>query len=159
MDPDQYRVEDMTRVDLDDIAWSGNPLHITAVVEALDRRDRGEVDYLVVRDRDGSPVAKTGLDFTAVAGAGTIWQLATHAEHEGRGLATALIRECEARTAARGLATIRLGVEYDNERALGLYKYLGYVQTGEEPDGWDYQDTDGSIRHYETVCAVLEKRP
>lgn len=157
MDGGRFTIDDMTRDDLERIEWSGGPLHVEAVREALLRRDRNEVDYLVVRDRDGAPVCKTGVDYAAVAGRGTIWQLATHSEFEGRGLATAIIAAAESRMRGRSLTAARLGVEYDNQRALGLYLHLGYVQVGEEPASWEYLNDDGTRRLYETVCAILEK--
>ena len=46
-------------------------------------------------------------------------------------VAQLLVAEAERRIRARGLATARLAVERDNERALRLYQYLGYSRVGQ----------------------------
>jgi ribosomal protein S18 acetylase RimI-like enzyme len=156
-DPSAITVDDLTAPDLDDIAWSGSPLHIKAVGEALERVASGDVEYLVVRDPDGRPVCKGGIDYAEHPGAGTIWQLATHKEREGQGLATRLINEAEHRIASRGVHWSMLGVEDDNERAVRLYAHLGYEPCGREPDSWDEPDGHGGIRRYETTLTLMRK--
>ena len=64
-----FVVEDMTMDDLEAISWSGSPSHIRSVAMQLERRDRGEVDYLVVRGPDGAPVCKGSIDWQAEDGA------------------------------------------------------------------------------------------
>ena len=59
---------------------------------------------------------------------------------EGRGYATQLIGAAEHRIAMRGLHEARLSVEPDNERALRLYRHLGYEPTGTRTIGWDTDD-------------------
>jgi ribosomal protein S18 acetylase RimI-like enzyme len=152
------RVDDMTRDDLDAIAWSGSASHLRNVAGQLDRRDTGVVEYLVVRDEDGSPVAKVGIDYEEHPGAGGMLQLATRADLEGRGLATMLILEAERRIHERGLPTARLSVEPDNERARRLYDHLGYTPTGEREIGWEHELEDGSLGWYSTVVVDMAKR-
>jgi ribosomal protein S18 acetylase RimI-like enzyme len=150
-------LDDLTAADLTAIAWSGGPLHIKAVGEALERVTQGEVEYLVVRDRDSRPVCKGGIDYTEHPRAGTIWQVATRKDLEGLGLATRLIAEAERRIAARDLEWSMIGVEDDNERAVRLYTHLGYEPCGREPDSWDELDDQGNIRLYETTITLMRK--
>ena len=150
-------VDDMTEDDLDRIGWSGTATHVRNVAEQLGRRERGEVDYLVVRDTVGVPIAKGGIDWAHEAGAGTIWQLATHGDHEGRGHATRLIAEAERRIRERGLPRARLAVEPDNTRARALYEHLGYVVAGEREVGWEHEREDGSMGWYATTVLEMEK--
>lgn len=136
-----FPVDDLT-VD-DDIDWSGSPLHVVNVHEALDRRDAGACDYLCVRTPDGRAVAKGGMR-AAAYGPGQLWQLAVHPELQGLGLGTRLIAGLEAVAVRRGLDSTWLGVELRNPRARTLYERLGYLTFGEEDDGWDAQQPDGT---------------
>src|SRR5215472_11251120 len=121
-------VDDLTPADLGRIAWSGGPMHVSAVAEALERAERGEADYLAVRSPDGWPVSIGGVDYLAHAGAGTLWQLATHWELTGLGIGTCLIAALEDRIRVRGLPWAMLGVEESNPRAWALYDRLGYEE-------------------------------
>src|SRR5688572_18242151 len=85
------RVDDLTKDDLSSLGWSGTPSHLVSVRQALDRVALGEVEYLVVRAPDGHPVAKVGIDYAAEPGVGTLWQMATAHELQGRGIGTHLI--------------------------------------------------------------------
>jgi ribosomal protein S18 acetylase RimI-like enzyme len=151
------RVDDMRRDDLDAIAWSGSASHIRNVAGQLDRRDRGVVEYLVVRDEQGAPVVKGAIDYEEHPGAGSIMQLATRTDLEGRGLAKMLIGAAEQRMRGRGLATARLSVEPDNARALRLYEHLGYRAIGEREIGWEHELEDGSLGWYSTVVVDMAK--
>jgi ribosomal protein S18 acetylase RimI-like enzyme len=156
-DVDAIVVDDLTAADLTAIAWSGGPLHIKSVGEALERVKTGDVEYLVVRDTDGRPVCKGGIDYAEHPVAGTIWQVATRKDLEGRGLATRLIAEAERRIGARGLEWSMIGVEDDNERAIRLYTHLGYETCGREPASWDQLDDEGNVRLYETTITLMRK--
>ena len=143
--------------DLEAISWSGSPSHIRNVAMQLERRDRGEVDYLVVRGPDGAPVCKGSIDWQAEDGAGTIWQLATRSEDEGRGHTTRLIADAERRIGRRGLHRAVLAVEPDNLRARSLYEHLGYRPFGERQTGWEYELEDGTPAFYSTTVIEMEK--
>lgn len=148
---------DLADADVGMCGWAGGPAHVAAIRAALDRRSQGETDYLVVRDRSGRPIAKAGIDYAATPGDAVIWQVATHPEHEGRGLATALVRAAEARARARGCAAVRLGVEPANVRARQLYLHLGFSPAGHEEDAWTSLDLAGNEAMHETVCEILRK--
>ncbi|GAA1952875.1 hypothetical protein GCM10009838_05070 [Catenulispora subtropica] len=70
-----------------------------------------------------------------------------------------LIHAAEDRIRRRGLFRAELGVELDNPRTLALYERLGYVAYDEQPDAWDEEAPDGTIRRHETICTCLAKDP
>jgi ribosomal protein S18 acetylase RimI-like enzyme len=150
-------VRDLTREDLPSCAWSGSALHLSSIMRALQRAERGEVDYLAVCPPTGRPVAVGGIDFVKIPGAGFLWQLAVHDALQSCGIGTILIQAAEQRIRGRGLHWAELGVEECNPRARALYERLGYVAYGREPDSWDEEAPDGSVRRYETVCTLMRK--
>ncbi|MGV9266850.1 GNAT family N-acetyltransferase [Kitasatospora sp. NPDC003701] len=150
-------VRDLVPADLESCGWSGSDLHLADVAGQLVRAGRGEVDYLAVCTPAGLPVAKVGVDYRAVAGAGTIWQLAVHPALQSCGIGTLLIGAAERRIGGRGLRRAELAVEEDNPRARALYERLGYVAHDRRPDGWDERAPDGSVRRYETMCTLMRK--
>jgi ribosomal protein S18 acetylase RimI-like enzyme len=155
---DRLVIDDLTMEDLDRIEWSGSQSHIRHVRAALGRVASGEVEYLVVRTPDGSPVAKGGIDYAAHPGMGTIWQLATHPRLQSLGLGTRLIAEAERRIVRRGLPWVVLAVEDANPRARALYERLGYRFWTRRLESWQVEGADGEARLYESEVAVLRKR-
>jgi ribosomal protein S18 acetylase RimI-like enzyme len=105
-------IRDLTRDDLPACAWTGSPKQNLAA--ALERADRGEIDYLVVCPPSGLPVAVGGIDYTLSAGAGTLYQLAVHGALHSCGTGTLLIGAAEQRIRARGLLRAELAVEQNN---------------------------------------------
>jgi ribosomal protein S18 acetylase RimI-like enzyme len=156
--PDALVIDDLCREDLARLGWSGNPEHLRKVTGALERVALGEVEYLVVRAPGGEPVAKGGIDYTQHEAAGTLWQLATHAQLQSLGLGTCLIAEAERRIRRRGPPWAMLSVEDDNPRARALYERLGYAAWRQESAAWHYEDDEGTLRLYETRVTVLRKR-
>jgi ribosomal protein S18 acetylase RimI-like enzyme len=150
-------VRDLARDDLPSCTWSGSATHLANVAEALERAERGEVNYLAVCPPSNLAVAIGGVDYAVTPGAGTLWQLAVHPALRSCGIGTVLIRAAEQRIRARGLGWAELGVEETNPRARALYERLGYVAYGRKPEGWDEQAPDGSIARYETVCTLMRK--
>lgn len=123
----------------------------------LERAAAGEVDYLALCTAVDLPVAIGGVDYRAVPGAGTLWQLAVLPALQSCGLGTLLVRAAEDRIRSRGLGRAELGVEESNPRARALYERLGYVAYDRQPDAWEEQAPDGSIRTYETMCTLMRK--
>ena len=152
----QIRVTPLDPAAIDDIAWSGGRSHLENVASQLQRVDTGEVEYLAVR-ADGHAVSKGGIDFAKESDAGTIWQVATHPQLEGIGLATLLIHALESRALERGVSRIRLGVELDNGRARRLYEHLGYRVIGESETSWEAETADGSRFLHTTTLAEMLK--
>ena len=157
MDINSLIIDNLTLNDLDKISWSGTSTHIRYVKEALERVEKGEVDYLAVRDEEGNPVSIGGVDYKVHEDAGTMWQIVTKELLRGLGLGTRLINELEKRIKSRGINIAMLGVEKDNTRAQNLYKKLGYEVCGETKDSWEQEDGEGKVdTHYADV--VLMKK-
>lgn len=57
---------------------------------------------------------------------GWMYYLAVAAGHRGRGLGSALVRDCEEWVRERDIPKIQLMVRRDNLDAVALYEYLGY---------------------------------
>lgn len=150
-------IRDLTREDLPACAWSGSALHLAALAEALNRAERGEVEYLAAFPPSGLPVALGGIDYLRRPGAGVLWMLGVHEALQSCGIGTLLIGVAEQRIRARGLDRAVLGVEECNPRARALYERLGYLAYAREPAGWDVEAEDGSVVRYETVCTVMSK--
>lgn len=146
----------LRREHLTEILWSGDGAHMRNVAGQLERVETGDVEYYAAFV-DDAPVAKAGIDFAVEAHAATIWQVATHPDFEGRGLATALMRFAEERALARGVRRMRLGVEVENVRAQRLYEFLGYVPIGESVDEWEADAADGSACMYRAICIEMAK--
>lgn len=149
-------IRDLTRGDLPACAWTGSSKSNFAT--ALDRADRGEVDYLVVCPPSGLPVAVVGIDYTLSEGAGTLYQLAVHGTLHSCGVGTLLIEAAEQRIRACSLHRAELAVEQINPCARALYERLGYIAYGSRPEEWDEQAEDGSVTRYHTMCTLMRKR-
>lgn len=103
-------------------------------------------------------MAKGGVDYQAKEGVGTLWQLAVHPALQSRGIGTFLVEAAELRIRSRGLRQAGLAVEESNTRARALYERLGYVAFDRQPDSWDAQAPNGSLRRYETMCTLMRKQ-
>ncbi|MFC8495155.1 GNAT family N-acetyltransferase [Streptomyces sp. NPDC057235] len=150
-------VRDLLPRDLPACAWSGSATHLRHVERELARAASGEVDYLAVCTPADLPVAIGGIDYQVSKEAGTLWQLAVLPPLQSCGLGTLLVRAAEQRIRHHGLRRAELAVEENNPRARALYERLGYVAYGREPDAWDAEGPDGSIRRYETMCVLMRK--
>jgi ribosomal protein S18 acetylase RimI-like enzyme len=154
---DDLVVDELTVDDLDHIRWSGSATHVRNVAQQLERVPSGDVVYLAIRSPDGEPVAKGGVDFTAHARSGTIWQLATREGLEGRGLARRLIAELERRILDRDLAEAWIGVEPDNARARAIYERLGYELREQRVVEWEAEQEDGTLFVHRTTIIELAR--
>jgi len=150
-------VDDLRRDELDLIGWSGSASHIKNVAGQLDRRDAGVLEYLVLRDASGAPIAKAAIDYEEFPGAGSVMQVATRSDLEGRGYARRLLEEAEMRIRARGLRSVRLSVEPENTRAVRLYQFVGFTAVGEREIGWEYEDDDGATKWHTAHVIDMEK--
>lgn len=150
-------VRDLSADDLTNCAWAGTPIHLTYVRTAVERAQRGEVDYLAICPPSDLPVAIGGIDYSLDSQAGTLWQLMVHPALRSCGLGTRLIKEAEQRIRARGWCWSRLSVEDDNPRAQALYKRLGYVAYDRQRETWNIEADDGTITRHETVCTLMRK--
>jgi ribosomal protein S18 acetylase RimI-like enzyme len=149
-------IDDLTAEDLPLLGWSGDAAHLASVETQLYRMAVGDVEYLVARAPDSTPVGKAGLDLGVVPHRGIVWQVAVHEELQGIGIGTALIHACEARARARGCREIALSVELDNPRARALYERLGYAAFDERDTGWTVIDASGAQVWYGTRVADMK---
>ncbi|MFD6495186.1 GNAT family N-acetyltransferase [Streptomyces sp. NPDC059944] len=148
---------DLVHADLESCGWAGSDRHLVGVAQQLERARIGEVDYLAVCPATDIPVAKGGVDYQAKEAVGTLWQLAVHPALQSCGIGRFLVEAAELRIRSRGLRLSELGVEESNPRARALYERLGYVAYDRQPDSWDEQAPDGSLRRYETMCTLMRK--
>ncbi|MEU1493435.1 GNAT family N-acetyltransferase [Streptomyces sp. NPDC005775] len=148
---------DLVHADLASCGWSGSDHHVADVAQQLERAVLGEVDYLAVCTPADIPVAKGGVDYRVKEGVGTLWQLAVHPALQSCGIGTFLVESAELRIRTRGLLHAELGVEESNPRARALYERLGYVAYDRQPDSWDEQAPDGTLRRHETMCTLMRK--
>lgn len=84
-------------------------------------------DLVVVVRRDGGtgPLVGCALGRTFVGSVGWVSQLGVAPAARGRGLGRAILLEACHRLARRDVEVIGLGVEAENDRALGLYRSVG----------------------------------
>ncbi|BDH69017.1 N-acetyltransferase GCN5 [Streptomyces sp. PLM4] len=148
---------DLLHADLASCGWAGSAHHLAGVARQLERARLGEVDYLAVCPATDIPVAKGGVDYQVKEGVGTLWQLAVQPALQSCGIGTFLVQAAELRIRNRGLRHAELGVEENNPRARALYERLGYVAYDRQPDSWEEQAPDGTLRRYETMCTLLRK--
>jgi len=150
-------VNDLTLEDLNDIEWSGGPLHPESVRKALERKNNGEVDYLTVRAPNGKPITIGGVDYKARKGTGTMWQLATMESLRGLGLGTKLIESLEQKIKGKGLKVATLSVEKDNPLARALYERLGYDIFDHDQESWEELDENGQPYTYVAEVDLMRK--
>jgi ribosomal protein S18 acetylase RimI-like enzyme len=154
---DALVLDELVEADVETFHWAGGVPHVASIRDQLVRMAVDDVDYLVVRAPDGTPVAKAGIDYAALEEAGVIWQVAVHDRLQRRGLGTRLIAASERLIRARGLPTAALSVELDNPRARALYERLGYVAERDRETGWLAEDPDGVVGWHSTTVTDLWK--
>jgi ribosomal protein S18 acetylase RimI-like enzyme len=155
--PAVLTVDDLRAADLDRLGWSGSRAHLRSVEKQLERMAAGEVEYLVARAPDGSPVGKAGIDYAVGRGRGVVWQVVVHDEVQGLGIGTLLLDVAEARMLRRDCRVAALSVEVDNARAQALYERLGYRPIGTRDTGWETDGPDGAVAWYSTEVVDMEK--
>jgi ribosomal protein S18 acetylase RimI-like enzyme len=128
-----------------------------AIGGAWGQREMRAAGGAVVRGGPAWGVAVALVRAGLLVGCGTLWQLAVHPALQSCGIGTFLVDAAEQRIRNRGLWQAELGVEENNPRARALYERLGYVAFDRQPDSWDEQAPDGSLRRYETMCTLMRK--
>ena len=114
---------------LDDLSFSTVPDYNPSTLEQFREEHLAAHDHdpglSVIAEADG---AIAGFALTRVWSdkrTGFVDVLAVHPDHQGRGLASALLRQAFTGYAAAGLREAELGVATDNPRALALYERIG----------------------------------
>ncbi|MCD6079006.1 MAG: acetyltransferase [Ramlibacter sp.] len=72
--------------------------------------------------------------FLAAAHKMTMWAVFTSTRHRRRGLSRRLVEHAVAHAFANGIHRVNLTVYLPNDPALALYRSLGFVECGREPD-------------------------
>ena len=145
-------VRDLTADDLPASAWAGSRLG-----RALERAERGEIDYLAACPPSGLPVAFGGINYLESPGAGSIFQLLVIDQLRSCGIGTLLMEAAEQRIRAHGLVRAELAVDESNLRPQALYRRLGYVAYDRQPAAWHQDGPDGSRVRYETMIILFRK--
>ncbi|MFX0538961.1 GNAT family N-acetyltransferase [Ornithinimicrobium sp. Y1847] len=145
-----YEVRAASRDDLPllEHAWPSHGIHESH----LARQESGDTTYLIAWAGDeplgSGTVVWTGPlheeTRTAYPDVIELAHLQVRAEHQGRGIGTALVHAAEGLVAARGHDRVGMGVGVDNPRAGQLYERLGYRRTGHlTTTTYRYLDEDG----------------
>jgi ribosomal protein S18 acetylase RimI-like enzyme len=150
-------IDDLTSEDVPVLGWSGDAAHLASIRAQLPRIEAGEVEYVVARAPDGTPIGKAGVDLGVDRLRGIVWQVVVHGDLQGLGIGSALLHQCEARILALGRREAALSVELDNPRARALYERLGYVAFDERDTGWPVIDEAGAEQWYRTRVVDLRK--
>lgn len=145
-------VRDLTADDLPLSGWAG-----TRLSRALERAERGEIDYLAICPPSGVPVAFGGINYAESPGAAAIFQLSVMEPLRSCGIGTLLLKAAEERIRARGLERAELAVDERNPRPHAWYRRLGYVAYDRRPAAWDQDGPDGSRARYETMIILFRK--
>lgn len=106
---------------------------ITEDMTALPRGTTMQDKYFVGFFADGHLVAVMDLILNyPQSGTALVGWLITDTIGQGRGRATALMRECEAALAAQGCRKMRLAVDKGNPQSAAFWRKNGYAFTGQE---------------------------
>lgn len=106
-----------------DAAWDAVPGHVARDLESWRESNRANPVSFLAR-RDGTPVGWVSgriLD----SGRGYVHMLAVAQSERGRGLGRALLLHAFTELQRDGARGLTLGVEAENEKALGLYRSIG----------------------------------
>jgi ribosomal protein S18 acetylase RimI-like enzyme len=149
-------ISDMQFEDIEAAGWSGGPTHLQYMRDALQRAQRGEVDFLAAWQHR-QLVGIGGVDFGIDPAVGRLWMLAVRNDMQSRGIGTQLVAVMEDRVKQRNRPTVELLVEKQNVRAEQLYERLGYVVVRDETTSWEADAPDGKTFVYEADCHLMQK--
>lgn len=87
-----------------------------------------------------------------------LFALGVEAEHQSRGIGSALIAAVEQEARTRGMTGVHLAVGIDNEGAIRLYRRLGFQRRGTiYTERWTWYGPDGETREVEERCFRMVK--
>jgi GNAT superfamily N-acetyltransferase len=157
-------IKPATRADVDRLTARAAPASQHHLRDRWETQQRGDGLFLLAH-RDGEVVGHALLlrqskyaEVRAVHDAAEINAL--HADVQGQGIGTAIIRAAEVIAADWAKPAIGLAVAADNVGARRLYERLGYRQWdgAEVTDTWTEQDAEGNIVHsHADSCDYLFK--
>jgi ribosomal protein S18 acetylase RimI-like enzyme/predicted double-glycine peptidase len=126
-----------------------------------DRFTRDQIEYLLSRAHATVLVLEHRKTIAGAAYmlwrearlAGRLYNIAVHPSLQGKGLASLLLRECEAEALRRECAGINLEVRIDNPRAIAFYEKHGYARQKVFTDY--YSDGAAALRMVKTLPSVI----
>jgi ribosomal protein S18 acetylase RimI-like enzyme len=97
-----------------------------------------------------APLDGTVLATRLAPDTGHLAQVAVHPEARGRGLGAAMVQAAIARLAGHGCTRVSLLVAADNPTAVGMYRRLGFEESGRFLSAWRAQPTRSTM----AACAT-----
>ena len=157
--PDEITFAPLTidETTVDNLGWSGGPIHIDYVADAVRRSELGETDMIAGRDKDGRVVCYGGAEYSIEQGSAKLWMLIVRPELRGLGIGTKLVEALEA-VASNKVSRVYLNVEKHNQGARRLYERLGYQVESESTESW-YELDDGGERYLKQAQVFVMARP
>jgi ribosomal protein S18 acetylase RimI-like enzyme len=102
-------------------------------------RHDGDYRLVVAKDPDGKVAGFVMTDFNSFTDNSIyVSQLAVDPDYQGHGIGRELMKKAEGLALKHGYNKVALHVRKDNEKAIALYKSLGYKKVGS--DWWYYAD-------------------
>ena len=124
------------------LVWVNEVMSALRLVRLLVLRRPASLTYVVAEE--GSVVVGYAA-LKIVDETGEIHTVAVSADHQGKGVATAMLRELISDIAARASRTAVLYTRADNARARSLYLRTGFRETGVLPGYYQPSGTDAVV--------------
>ncbi len=161
----ELSIRPATAADIENLAWYGSHAwRLESLRRIYARQQAGEVVFLVAATSapkpDGYPVGQLAIDKRAERDRHLVvlWSLAVLPHLQGLGIARQLMTAAESVARADGFTAAELAVNKTNERALRLYRRLGYAICGERVEGYWRPSETGSAEVWEQEdCWVMIK--
>jgi ribosomal protein S18 acetylase RimI-like enzyme len=117
----------------------------------LESARRGRDQQLVVaKDMHGRIAGFIMTDTDSFAGNSLyVAQVAVDPDFQGHGIGRKLMKQAEEMALKKGFNAVALHVRKDNEKAIGLYKSMGYKKVGS--DWWYYADGTTGLEMLKTL--------
>lgn len=148
-------ITDLNNQDLDTLDWVEPASHLVAVAAMIERARNNTVDYLAVRDSEGTAVAIGAVDYTYDVP--MLTQLVVHPNLRRNGLGTMLIAELEHAAQRRGHNETTLMVKLTNPDAERLYRELGYRETRQTTINWIEHGNNGNASDHSVDVRIMTK--
>jgi ribosomal protein S18 acetylase RimI-like enzyme len=156
----EVRMRTCRAEDLPDLEWFGMYRHHREIFgEAFARHLRGE-NIMLVGELHQYPIGQAWIDLTKrrSEGVGYIWAVRVFPFLRGLGLGSRLMQFAEQVLRERSIFTAEVGVEKDNPDARRLYERLGYRQSGELSEEYEYTTPDGVRGWHHVDQWILRRR-
>ena len=155
-----FSIRNYQYTDLEQFKWAGSDIYFSSWQWAVNRKELGEIDMLVV-DLGGYPVGRIWVDYKpagGLAGRGTIWSLNVHPILQNHGIGAWLIEVGEYLLTEKGMTQFEIRVDKSNVRARQLYERLGYRIVSEKQEVLRYVTMSGKTNIVDQNCWILQKQ-